>query len=934
MGAPTSDGPDVHEVEGGVTDTAALVAVRAIAGGSSTPTLNEALGEVSFQGEVAAVAHVWNDTFPAAGVYDALAEPLVRDALAGKSGTFIAYGPRQQAEQTAFGTPDDRGVIPRAVDQVFAHVQESEKRGTVQWTVKASFVDVPACTQDGQEVLRDLVTGRTEGVSLKSRGVDAEEGCEYVGCQQVVALTEDDALEIIDIGLEHRASAGSGNGVGKGEGVASIFRLELRKEHLVGLTLVTQESWLDLVEVVAPSPATDDNSSTALLATVKAIAAADTKVRGRIGAAPLTRLLAPALLGGNTRISSCVTLATGSETEQELAMVKEGLGFARDLSAMVTYVCPVATTETVSSSRAEEFTLLCASRRRAEAPVPEPRSTPTDENDDPLPPGWEENVTEDGRFYYIDHNTQSTTWDDPRLKGKKNRAKRMGPNGKRHYFLGPQDHDFKKDNPPEQPPEVGITITDHLRTRVELRSAGIQDTIPATPLCPAPEPPPSPPPSSRDGDTPSRGRGGAQHLLPTFTHGSSVERPVMSFDFTRGGAYAYGGEEEDKDELTLNALMGEYQRVLERAAQACVAPAPAANAPSAEDTSAALAAAEQQWQSEREQLHEELRSLRQEATQQSTEMEAAATEAERQRERHRDREAALQEEAGAARREAALATEEARRLSGQVTAAAERHAAAARRASEREARLAERLEAAERLAAQVRAPTKEQTAIRELATVFADALRANGVADPAEADADAVVSVAATSLRSERQHKSEARASAELVRREQERRRKAEGEMQQERTRVAETEQVHEAKLVQLKEAYTKNHKDILQWFCTKQHNMIKQLHAEYTAEIDKCRAAQATAERRLAAVEDASLKQRSRAGLSEPLRSTTPTDSRYSHANGTDSWTRRTTPAVDRFASPQAGLARTPQGARPSPSSSIRHAPRTSASRRTLSAH
>eukprot|EP00756_Hemistasia_phaeocysticola_P003114 Hpha_TRINITY_DN12075_c0_g3::TRINITY_DN12075_c0_g3_i1::g.141268::m.141268 len=923
MGASSADVP---EAEGGVTDTAALVAVRTVGGGPSTPTLNEALGEVSFQGEVAAVAHVWNETFPAAGVYDALAEPLVRDALAGKSGTFIAYGPRTQAEATAFGTPDDRGVIPRAVDQVFAHVQESEKRGTVQWTIKASFVDVPVSTQGGQEVVRDLVTGRTEGVSLKPRGAEAEEGCEFVGCQQVVALNEDDALEIIDIGLEHRAPA---------EGVASVFRLELRKEHLMGLTLVTQESWLDLVEVVAPTPG-DDNSSAALLSTVRAIAAGDTKVRGRVSVAPLTRLLAPGLLGGNTRISSCLTLSTGGESEKELASVKEGLNLARDLSGLVTYVCPVLASETVSSTRAEEFTLLCASRRRAEAVVPEPRSTPTtlEEGEEPLPAGWEENVTEDGRFYYIDHNTQSTTWDDPRNKGKKGgKAKRMGPNGKRHFFLGPQDHDFKQDKPPEQPPEVAITITDHVRTRVELRSGEIQDP-PPTLLCPAPEPPPpSPTSGSRDEGTPSRGRAGL--LLPTFTPGSAIDRPVMAFDFARGGPYAYGGGEEDKDELTLNALMREYQRVLERAAQACAAPAPAALAPPAEDTSAALAAAEARWQSERDQLHEELRSLRQEATQRSTEMEAAAAEAERQRERHREREAALQEEAAAARREAALATEEGRRLSGQVTAAAERHAAAARRASEREARLAERLEAAERIAAQARAPTREQAAIRELASVFAEALRLNGVVDPAEADADAVVSVAASALRSEKQHKSEARASAELVRREQERRRKAEAELQEERARVAESEQGHEAKLVQLKEAYTKNHKDILQWFCTKQHNMIKQLHTEYTAEIDKCRSAQATAERRLAAVEDASLKQRSRAGLSEPMRSITPTDHRYAHANGTESWTRRTTPAADRFASPQATLARTPQGARPSPSSSsLRHAPRTSAARRTLSAH
>ncbi|XP_061670100.1 E3 ubiquitin-protein ligase NEDD4-like isoform X2 [Syngnathoides biaculeatus] len=34
----------------------------------------------------------------------------------------------------------------------------------------------------------------------------------------------------------------------------------------------------------------------------------------------------------------------------------------------------------------------------------------------PLPPGWEERVHTDGRIFYIDHNTKTTQWDDPRLQ--------------------------------------------------------------------------------------------------------------------------------------------------------------------------------------------------------------------------------------------------------------------------------------------------------------------------------------------------------------------------------------------------------------------------------------------------------------------------------------------------------------------------------------
>ncbi|KAJ8391626.1 hypothetical protein AAFF_G00087670 [Aldrovandia affinis] len=43
-----------------------------------------------------------------------------------------------------------------------------------------------------------------------------------------------------------------------------------------------------------------------------------------------------------------------------------------------------------------------------------PSLDPTDLG--PLPPGWEERIHSDGRIFYIDHNTKNTQWDDPRLQ--------------------------------------------------------------------------------------------------------------------------------------------------------------------------------------------------------------------------------------------------------------------------------------------------------------------------------------------------------------------------------------------------------------------------------------------------------------------------------------------------------------------------------------
>ncbi len=52
----------------------------------------------------------------------------------------------------------------------------------------------------------------------------------------------------------------------------------------------------------------------------------------------------------------------------------------------------------------------------------------------PLPAGWEERYTPEGRPYYVDHNTRTTTWVDPR---RQTIIRVMGPNGQ-NAALQPQ----------------------------------------------------------------------------------------------------------------------------------------------------------------------------------------------------------------------------------------------------------------------------------------------------------------------------------------------------------------------------------------------------------------------------------------------------------------------------------------------------------------
>ncbi|KAF8073723.1 hypothetical protein FPV67DRAFT_1479022 [Lyophyllum atratum] len=56
--------------------------------------------------------------------------------------------------------------------------------------------------------------------------------------------------------------------------------------------------------------------------------------------------------------------------------------------------------------------------RRANNPTPPAIPKPVmNPNLGPLPSGWEMRLTSTGRVYFVDHNTRTTAWDDPRLPG-------------------------------------------------------------------------------------------------------------------------------------------------------------------------------------------------------------------------------------------------------------------------------------------------------------------------------------------------------------------------------------------------------------------------------------------------------------------------------------------------------------------------------------
>jgi len=68
-----------------------------------------------------------------------------------------------------------------------------------------------------------------------------------------------------------------------------------------------------------------------------------------------------------------------------------------------------------------------------------------------LPAGWETRVNSAGRTYYVDHNTQTNTWDDPRLPPLPAKWERRLTSGGKPYFV---DHNTKTttwDDPTPKP---------------------------------------------------------------------------------------------------------------------------------------------------------------------------------------------------------------------------------------------------------------------------------------------------------------------------------------------------------------------------------------------------------------------------------------------------------------------------------------------------
>ncbi|GAA5929329.1 hypothetical protein JCM10213_006350 [Rhodosporidiobolus nylandii] len=115
---------------------------------------------------------------------------------------------------------------------------------------------------------------------------------------------------------------------------------------------------------------------------------------------------APAATASSAAASA--SRAGGRTTADEFLGASEGGGSGGNT--------PAATTPTASSSAAGAAAAGAAGHA----------SSATTQGTGPLPAGWEQRFTPEGRPYFVDHNTRTTTWVDPR---RQQLLRVMGPNG-------------------------------------------------------------------------------------------------------------------------------------------------------------------------------------------------------------------------------------------------------------------------------------------------------------------------------------------------------------------------------------------------------------------------------------------------------------------------------------------------------------------------
>lgn len=146
--------------------------------------------------------HVFGETAGQRQVYEVTARDTVQDMLDGYNGTIFAYGQTGAGKTFTMtsnldGSPETRGIIPRACAQLFSHI-EQDTSGT-EYTIKCSFLEIY------KETLRDLLDPKSL-TKLKIRETPAR-GVWVEGLTEAFVASQHDIISLLQLGEQSRATA-------------------------------------------------------------------------------------------------------------------------------------------------------------------------------------------------------------------------------------------------------------------------------------------------------------------------------------------------------------------------------------------------------------------------------------------------------------------------------------------------------------------------------------------------------------------------------------------------------------------------------------------------------------------------------------------------------------------------------------------------------
>eukprot|EP00659_Diplonema_papillatum_P020840 gene20840-32140_t len=496
-------------------------------------------GRVSVAGKDYQATHVFGPSIDAGEVYNQTTRCLVDDVLKGK-GSILLVATQEDASQTIFGTPDDRGIVPTAIEHVFESVAAMEQSDTVLYTVHSSFMEL----RKNDEVV-DLMTDEPLQANVSTR--DGLYPVVDYHPRQTESVTDDDALEVLDQGLEHR------------RGGTTVFRLVVKKEWVVHTpgeaagtgSLLSHSAKIDFIEVRIEEGSFGADAGSA--EEVRLFACAEEAAQAEIlgGTDPLLDAMSRSLLArmtsdvffkGPIRAVAVMPLQL---TSMPPAALLPCLRFADNLTSIATHPSQTISATSLTPELQAEFSLRKSVSRKALAETELP-----DDFDDELPANWEKGTTEDGRVYYIDHTTQSTTWEDPREVRKPAAAARKS------VFLQAGDENYKQMAPSTDLPEVAIVVSGSATTDVivkgkHLSAAELEQLVLTDPR--ESSPPPSHPASAAAPATTGTGL-----LSPAFQPSLSFNGPAAPAGYAASKRGA-SGREEDEDDAEIMRLIREYE---------------------------------------------------------------------------------------------------------------------------------------------------------------------------------------------------------------------------------------------------------------------------------------------------------------------------------------------------------------------------------------